>query len=159
VRGVRYTEIGWEGHMENWKPPGLRQCRACIAERRNELEARRYWASPEKRARHAAAVAENARAKRHAIGADAYDERKRRWHANNHVRRNAERAERHAIECGLRGITPRTSRRDETPETIAYRKAYRRRWITEHGPITTDIARLERRRERKREWMRRKRAA
>jgi hypothetical protein len=108
------------------------------------------------RARHRAQSRENQALKR-AVGRDAYLEYQRRWFAKNHVRLNAESAERHAIQRELAGRKmSRRSGREETPETLAYRAAFRQKWIEKHGPIRPPAMD---RKEYARLWMRRKRAA
>lgn len=172
VRGVRFTADGWDGQCDecrqwwpleadSWVPrTGLRRCRACVRETSRRYVAALRDANPEMRARHRAQSRENQGLKR-AIHRDAYLEYQRRWFAANHVRLNAEAAERHSIKTELAGFPVRTSPREETPETLAYRAAFRTRWIAKHGPIVNgsvgDAA--TRQREYKREWMRAKRAA
>jgi hypothetical protein len=171
VRGVRHTEIGWEGQcdkcrqwwpldLESWKPrTGMRRCYACLKEERRTYLATLRRDNPEMRERHREASRQNQAIKRR-VGRDSYLEYQRRWYADHHVKLNAERAELHAIRCELAGHKIRRTSRDETPETLAIRAAFRHRWMLENGSVSlTELARLERRRERKREWMRRKRAA
>jgi hypothetical protein len=174
MRGVRMTEIGWEGQCdkcrqwwpldtESWKPKtGMRKCYACIKEERRTYLAVLRRDNPEMRERHRVANRANQAEKRR-VGRDSYLEYQRRWYAAHHVKLNAERAERYAIEAEFEGRKIRRTPRDETPETLAIRAEYRRKWIEEHGPVVKGVPtlaeRLERRRERKREWMRRKRAA
>lgn len=175
MRGVRWREEGWEGQcdecrqwwpldLEAWRPiHGLRRCYACNREERRVYLARIRDANPEMRARHRQASIENQTAKRR-LSPEMYLEYQRRWYADNHVRLNAERAEKYLIESEINGGQRRRSSRDETPETIAYRAAYRARWIAENGPPVPDkkprlVESVEDRRKRKREWMRAKRAA
>lgn len=167
MRGVRLTEIGWEGQCDQcrqwwpldtewWRPRhGMRRCIACLNEERREYLARLRSENPEMRARHRAASRVNERTKR-AADPQAFLEYQRRWYARNHERLNAERAERHLILAELAGRKVRTTTRDETPETLRIRKEYRKRWIAEHGPIRTPPS--DELRAYKREWMRRKRA-
>jgi hypothetical protein len=174
MRGVRLTEIGWEGQCdkcrswwpldtENWKPrTGLRQCYACIKERSRAALAQLRRDNPEMRERHRAASRENQAEKRR-VDRDSYLEYQRRWYAAHHVKLNAERAELHAIRAELEGREIRRTSRDETPETLAIRTAFRRAWIAENGPLVTGPTltsdeELARRRAYQTEWMRRKRA-
>jgi hypothetical protein len=174
VRGVRFREEGWEGQCdqcrqwwpldtEAWRPKhGLRVCYACNRESRRQYVAALRASNPEMRARHREASRENQQLKR-AVDRDRYLEYQRRWWAKNHVRLSAEAAERHAIQQELSGHTVRRrSPREETPETLAYRRAFRAKWIALHGPIVRPVPsfqeRMARQRERKREWMRAKRA-
>lgn len=168
------TEIGWEGQcdncrqwwpldLDNWKPKaGLRQCVVCVREDRAAYLRRLRDENPELRARHRVASRANFVAKR-AADPQRYLEAQRSWYVKNHVRLNAERAEMHLIKLEMAGKTPsRKPVRDETPETLAYRAAFRRKWIEQHGEIVVEhkrIADLERRRAYNREWMRRKRMA
>lgn len=174
MRGVRFREEGWEGQCDEcrqwwpldtdaWRPQhGLRRCYACNREERRRYIAALREAKPEMRARHRAASRENQALKR-SVDRQSYLEYQRRWWARHHVRLSAEAAERHAIQQELAGHTVRRrSSREETPETLQYRRAFREKWIAKHGPIGPPVIsfeeREERRRARKREWMRAKRA-
>lgn len=161
------TELGWEGQCdkcrqwwtldeESWKPKqGMRTCAACIREDRAAYLRRLRNDNPEMRARHREASRANQEAKRSA-DPQAYLEYQRRWFAKNHVRLNAERAEYYAIQLELLGKKPQRSLREETPETLAYRAAFRRRWMADHPNAEPTIS-LEKRRAYNREWMRRRR--
>jgi hypothetical protein len=171
MRGVRYTEIGWEGQCdkcrqwwpldtESWRPrTGMRRCYACLKEERRTYLATLRADNPDMRERHRVTNRANQQAKR-AADPQSWLEYQRRWYAEHHVRINAERAELHAIRSELAGHRIQRTSRDETPETLAIRAAFRKKWMAENRAVPpTEIERLERRRERKREWMRRKRAA
>jgi hypothetical protein len=173
MRGVRLTTEGWEGQCDKcrqwwpldrefWHPrSGMRRCLACIREERRVYLRDLRRDNPEMRALHRERSRENQAVKRK-LSRESYLEYQRRWYATNHVRLNAEAAERHAIHNELAGVTARRSPRDETPETLAYRAAFRKRWIAEHGPVIVGdpepVDLVERRRARKREWQRRYRA-
>lgn len=173
MRGCRFrADTGFEGQCDRcrqWWPldadswtfaSGFRRCRACVAELRAAAVRELRANDPAMRARHRVSNEANRKAKRAADPA-AFREYQRRWYAENSVRLMAETAERHLIRSELAGHTARRSPRDETPETLAFRADYRRRWIEKHGPVvrssrggrTADETRAA-----NREWMRRDRA-
>lgn len=173
MRGVRLATEGWEGQcdkcrqwwpldVENWIPRfGMRRCRACHNEERKVYLRELRANNPEMRAIHRERSRENQRMKRRVWGRDAFLEYQRRWYADNYERLNAERAERHLILAELEGRKIRRTSREETPQTLEWRRQYRERWEKEHGPVRPPQRAgmsVDERRAYNREWMRRKRA-